>query len=93
MIPRLPFDQITQPEPLRAFAAFLGEHGQLLVETVRDLLFELFDVALLVSMKLGRLHRHAVCLIGFLVGPNAAAPYHAAVTNQAKEVFSPFFVI
>jgi hypothetical protein len=42
MIPRLPFDQITQPDPLRAFAAFLGEHGQLLVETVRDLLFELF---------------------------------------------------
>jgi hypothetical protein len=89
----LPFYQIAQSESLGALAALLGEHRQLLVEAARDLLLEVFDMAPLAPVKLGRLHRHAVCLIGFLVGPSPAAPYHAAVTIQAKEIISPFFVI
>ena len=86
-------DQIAQPEPLRALAALLSHQIQFLVEAVSDLLLEILDMAPLAPVKLGRLHRHAVCLIGFLVGPSAAAPYHAAVTNQAKEVFSPLLAI
>jgi hypothetical protein len=86
-------DQIAQTESLGAFAALCGEEVKLLVEAVSDLLLEILDMAPLAPVKLGRLHRHAVCLIGFLVGPSAIAPYHAAVTNQAKEVCSPFFVI
>lgn len=93
MFPRRPLDQAGQTEPLGAFAALCGEEIKLLVEAVSDLLLEILDMAPLAPVKLGRLHRHAVCLIVVLVGPNAAAAYHAAVTNQAKEVCSPVFVI
>ena len=84
MFSRRPLDQNGQTEPFGAFAALCGEEVKLLVEAVSDLLFEVLDMAPPAPVKLGRLHRHAVCLIGFLVGPSAAAPYHAAVTNQAK---------
>ena len=83
MIPRLALDKLTQPEPLGALAALRGEHGQLLVEAVRNLFLEFVDMALL-RVKLGRLHRHAVGLFGFFIGPHSGVPHPITPLSQSK---------
>ena len=83
-----------EPETACALAPLFGEHVQFLVEAVRNFFLEFIEMALVAPVKLGWLHRHAVSLISFLVGPSAwPAPYHAAVTIQAEGSCSLLFVI
>ena len=92
MFPRLALDQFAKPEPLRTLAALFCEQIQLLVEAVGDLLLEVIDMAPLAPVKLGRLHRHAVGLIGFFVGPSAVQPIMPLSQSKLRG-FSPFFVM